>query len=71
MSWQERRLEFEPGYGPTKWLWPTAAKYPRTYVGGGTLLLVPGTGTLTAGGPGHALGIVSPGRSPPSTPYSP
>ena len=44
MSRLETRLEFEPGYGPTKWLWPTAMKYPRHWNDGGDLLMDPTKG---------------------------
>jgi len=56
----EARLEHLPGHGPTKWLWPTAGKYPRTYVPGGDVLLMQESGTTAEGGPGHALGVLSP-----------
>lgn len=25
------RMDFQPGHGPTRWLWPTAHKHPRTW----------------------------------------
>ena len=49
----ETRLEFEPGYGPTKWLWPTAAKNPRHWVDGGDILMDP---TSLQSVPGRLLG---------------
>ena len=28
---QNRRMDYDPGLGPTRWLWPTAHQHPRTW----------------------------------------
>jgi len=56
----EKRLEFSPGHGPTKYLWPTAYNHPRTYVSGGELLLGFGTVVHQHGGRGTGVVIGSP-----------
>ena len=62
----EARLEHAPGYGPSRWLWPTAAKHPRVWASCMDTLIEPGSGPTSAG-PGAALG--SPIKS--SRPSSP
>jgi len=56
----EKRLEFAPGYGPTKWLWPTAYEHPRSYVPGGDILLEFGSVVHQHGGKGTGIVIGNP-----------
>ena len=67
---QKRTLDFQPGYGPTRWLWPVAAQHPRAWVPGGDILLEPFTSVSDAAGY-RALGLPSPSRGSPSSPESP
>lgn len=52
----EKRLEFQPGYGPTRWMWPTAAKYPRTYRPAGDIHIDPADLCFTGGTHGGTNG---------------
>ena len=59
----EKRLEFQPGYGPTRWCWPTAARYPRTYRPAGDIHVDPADLCFTGGHNGGTNG------SPPHDPF--
>lgn len=52
----EKRLEFQPGYGPTRWCWPTAARYPRTYRPAGDIHVDPADLCFTGGHNGGTNG---------------
>lgn len=44
------------GYGPTRWMWPTAAKYPRTYRPAGDIHIDPADLCFTGGTHGGTNG---------------